>query len=172
MDRRTQTIEMVQAGESEREAIEKRLRYRVPEIRMALIREREPAKLVAIRTPEDTARFLEPLRFYESEHFVALHLSVLNEVTGFRICSHGTLTSSLVHPREIFKAAIVDNAHSLIVAHNHPAGSRTATGEDLATTRTLIESGRLLSIEVIDHLIITPKGGWTSIREDYGYLWD
>jgi DNA repair protein RadC len=156
----------------ERDRIEEQLRYRVPEIRLALIRERSVDKPVAIGGPVDAAQFLTPLRYESEEKFIALHLNAMNEVMGYRTVSHGTLSSSLVHPREVFKAAILDNAFGLIVAHNHPAGSRKPSIEDRMTTKQLIASGKLLGVPVIDHLIITPAGDWTSVREELPELWE
>jgi DNA repair protein RadC len=156
----------------EQRGIEEQLRYRVPEIRLALIRERRVDKPVAIARPGDAAQFLTPLRYESEEKFIALHLNAMNEVMGYRTVSHGTLSSSLVHPREVFKAAILDNAYGILVAHNHPGGSKKPSVEDRATTKQLVESGKLLGVPVIDHLIITPGGDWTSVREEQPELWD
>jgi DNA repair protein RadC len=89
---------------------------------------------------------------------VAFHLDCKSQVIGYQIISHGTLTSSLVHPREVFKAALLSNAHALIVAHNHPAGSLTPSPEDLEVTETLIKAGQLLQVSVIDHVIVSSNG--------------
>jgi DNA repair protein RadC len=106
------------------------------------------------------------------EHFVALHVNAKNEVTGYRLVSHGTVSSSLVHPRDVYKAALLDNAYAIIVAHNHPAGSKTPSQEDIDVTKTLIASGALLGVTLIDHLIISSRGGWSSLRETHSQLWD
>jgi DNA repair protein RadC len=83
----------------------------------------------------------------------------------------GTVSESLVHPREVFKAALLSNAYSIIVAHNHPGGSKTASSEDIETTKILIKAGDLMGVKVVDHIIVTADG-LTSLREDYNYLWD
>lgn len=88
------------------------------------------------------------------------------QVTGYHVVSHGTVSASLVHPREVFKAAILNNAVSVVVAHNHPAGSTDPSQEDLDTTRQLIAAGRLLGIEILDHLIVSFRGV-SSIRESH-----
>lgn len=75
----------------------------------------------------------------------------------------------MVHPREVFKGAILNNAHCVIVAHNHPSGSTRPSKEDLDTTRQLVECGELLGVPVSDHLIIGDSG--TSIREEFPELW-
>ncbi|MBZ0188604.1 MAG: hypothetical protein K8F91_20330 [Candidatus Obscuribacterales bacterium] len=104
------------------------------------------------------------------EHFVAYHLDSKNNVTGFQIVSHGTISASLVHPREVFKAALLSNSHALIVAHNHPGGSITPSREDLETTETLIKAGELMGVPLLDHVIVT-AGDLCSLRETHGYLW-
>lgn len=110
------------------------------------------------------------MRLYSEEHFVAFHLDAKNNVTGFQLVSHGTISASLVHPREVFKTAIISNSHSLIVAHNHPAGSIDPSREDLETTETLIEAGKLLGVPLLDHVIVTASD-LRSLRESHGYLW-
>lgn len=150
-------------------ALKKHLRYIVPELKLALIK--EPGKKpVSVSCPEDIEKFIEPMRLYSEEHFVAFHLDAKNNVTGFQLVSHGTISASLVHPREVFKAAIISNSHSLIVAHNHPAGSIDPSREDLETTETLIEAGKLLGVPLLDHVIVTASD-LRSLRESHGYLW-
>lgn len=151
------------------QALKKHLKYLVPEIRLALIKE-TGAKPVPINCPDDVEMFLEPLKLYAEEHFISLHLDAKNAVIGFHEVSHGTLSSSLVHMREVFKAALLANSHSLIVAHNHPAGSLSPSTEDLETTETLIKSGKLLGVSVLDHIIVS-SNGIASLRETHGYLW-
>jgi DNA repair protein RadC len=78
--------------------------------------------------------------------------------------SEGTLTSSLVHPREVFGPAVREAAAAVIVAHNHPSGDPEPSGEDLAVTRRLIEAGRILGVPVLDHVVIG-DGAFVSIRD-------
>lgn len=125
---------------------------------------------VVINSPDDVERMLAPLKHYAEEHFVSLHLDGRNQVVGYQIVSHGTLTAFLVHPREVFKAALVSNSHSLIVAHNHPAGSLKPSAEDIETTRTLIKAGKILGVSLLDHIVVSSKGT-TSIRETQPELW-
>jgi DNA repair protein RadC len=80
------------------------------------------------------------------------------------------VSASLVHPREVFKAALLANSTAIIVAHNHPSGSETPSLEDLETTKTLIAAGELLGVKVLDHVIVISTG-LTSLRESHGYLW-
>ncbi len=151
-------------------AIKKHLRYMIPQIKLALIRERDDDP-VPISTPEDLLPFLEPLRHAPEEYFVAFHLDVRNRVIGFAEVSHGTLSSSLVHPREVFKAAILSNSHAIIVAHNHPSGSTSPSDEDITTTRQLVSAGRIMGINLIDHLIVTDKE-LISIRQENRRLFE
>ena len=101
-------------------SLKKHLKYIVPEMRLALIKE-PGVKPQAVLGPDDLERFVEPLKHYAEEHFVSFHLNAKNEVVGFQIVSRGTVSASLVHPREVFKAALLANSYALIVAHNHPS---------------------------------------------------
>lgn len=104
------------------------------------------------------------------EHFVAFHLDAKHQVIGYHIVSHGTVSASLVHPREVFKAALLANSHAVLIAHNHPAGSLTPSPEDIEVTETLIKAGDLMGVKVIDHIIVS-SNGLSSLRETRGYLW-
>lgn len=150
-------------------ALKKHLRYIVPEMRLALIKEPGPNPL-PINTPDDLEKFVEPLRHYSEEYFIAFHLTARNEVCNYQVISHGSLSASLVHPREVFKGALIANSHAIIVAHNHPGGSLTPSREDLETTETLIKAGDLMGIKVIDHIIVSSNGLY-SLRENRPNLW-
>ncbi len=149
--------------------LKKHLKYIVPQMRLALIKE-PGGKPLPIGCPDDLERFVEPLKHYSEEHFVAFHLDARNHVIGYNIVSHGTISSSLVHPREVFKAALLANSHALIVAHNHPAGSLTPSNEDIEVTETLIKAGDLLGVKVMDHIIVS-SNGLCSLRETHYQLW-
>jgi len=98
------------------------------------------------------------------EKLIALHLDGKNEVVGYNIVSSGLLDRSLVHPRETFQAAILANAASIILAHNHPSGQLVPSGEDRTVTFRLRDAGKLLGIELVDHLIVT-RSGYYSFKE-------
>lgn len=99
----------------------------------------------------DTFGFLE----YETkEYFIALHLDGKNRILAVDICSVGSLNQSIVHPREVFKTALLSSAAAIILMHNHPSGDPTPSSEDLEVTRRLREAGALLGIKVLDHLVI------------------
>ena len=105
----------------------------------------------------------------DREMFVALLLSTKHYVNGIHTVSIGSLDGTIVHPREVFKAAIIANAQTIIVGHNHPSGDVTPSQEDCNVTNRLVASGKLLGIEVLDHLII--GDGRFSFRE-HGMLLD
>jgi DNA repair protein RadC len=151
-----------------------RLKYKLPRMRLCLVHERgQPRTLYAIRTPVDAAKLVEPLKHQPEEHFVSLHLNSRHEVIGLHEVSHGTLSASLVHPREVFKAALLANSHAILVCHNHPSGSTlNASPEDLETTRQLLSASKFLGISVLDHIIISPVHSPYSVREHYPHLWD
>ncbi|MGI6553442.1 MAG: RadC family protein [Bacillota bacterium] len=108
-----------------------------------------------IRSPEDVASLLmEKMRFLDREHFQVMTLNTKNQVLGIKTAFIGSLNSSIVHPREIFKEAIKRSAAALILVHNHPSGDPSPSPEDLDVTRRLQEAGRLLGIEILDHVII------------------
>ena len=152
--------------------LETRLKYRLPKIRLCLVNERHPYDMYVIRTPRDAEHLLDPLRHRAEEHFVSLHLNAKHEVIGIHEVSHGTLNSSLVHPREVFKAALLANTLAILVCHNHPSGSSlSATQEDLDVTKQLVDAGKLIGIPVLDHLVIGPVPGVFSIRENHPRLW-
>lgn len=149
--------------------LKKHLRYIVPQMRLVLIKEPGP-KPATVYSPEDLCKYVEPLKHYSEEHFVSFHLDVKNQVTGYHIVSHGTVSASLVHPREVFKAALLANSNSIIVAHNHPTGSLQPSEEDLNVTETLIKAGELMGVRLLDHVIVS-SNGTSSLRETHGYLW-
>jgi len=140
---------------SERHWLE-HVRYSIPQLRLYLVQENSLAQQpVTVRTPKDAAKLLEPLRRAPEEHFVAIHLNVRHEAIGVHEVSHGTLSASLVHPREVFKAALVANSFAIIVCHNHPSGSALVpSSEDFATTKQLLQAGKVLGVSLVDHLII------------------
>lgn len=108
-----------------------------------------------IRSPEDAAAYLmTDMASLNQEHFVALFLNVKNEVLHKQTLFIGSLNSSIVHPREIFREAVKRSAASIIVAHNHPSGNPSPSPEDIEVTKRLIEAGSIMGIEVLDHVII------------------
>lgn len=124
---------------------------------LKVVRERRPGygPASAIRTSAEVyAAFRARFEAADREEFLALFLDGKNRLQGFHVVSVGTLTTSLVHPREVFKAAILANAAALIVVHGHPSGDPTPSVEDRAITRRLKEAGELLGIGLLDHVVI------------------
>jgi DNA repair protein RadC len=102
----------------------------------------------------------------EQEHFLTVMLNSRNSVIGKEVVSIGSLDSSIVHPREVFKSPIKKSAASLVLVHNHPSGDPNPSDDDLAVTQRLIRSGMLLGIYVIDHVVVG-RGKYVSIRETW-----
>ncbi|MEK6959982.1 MAG: DNA repair protein RadC [Nanoarchaeota archaeon] len=116
-----------------------------------------------IKTAKDVFEHCSPkLSSSDREHFMILHLDTKNRVIKDEIVSVGALTGTIAHPREVFKSAIKESAHSVILVHNHPSGDPTPSDEDLKMTERLLEAGEILGIKVLDHVIIG-KGAWYSI---------
>ena len=124
----------------------------------------------ATRTPREVYQLLKDTAGLAQEAFTVLTLSTKYNVIDRHLITLGTLDASLVHPREIFRPAIVDGAAAIVLSHNHPSGDPTPSAEDIRITRQLVEAGRLLSIEVLDHVIIgrqkdPARDPFTSLRE-------
>lgn len=108
------------------------------------------------------------MRFLESadrEQFYVLHLTAKNQVIAMEQVAMGTLTNSLLHPREVFKAAIVSNSAQIILCHNHPSGNVQPSREDELITTRIIQAGEILGIEILDHVIIG-NGNYCSMKEE------
>ena len=122
-------------------------------------------KKAIIKFPRDIFPLLkEKIVNFHKEYFIVASLDNRNKVINISIISVGTLNSSLIHPRETFEAAIKNHAATIIICHNHPSGELEPSEDDLIVTQNLIKAGKLLGIEVSDHLIIT-KDGYLSFRE-------
>jgi DNA repair protein RadC len=124
----------------------------------------EDNNLPAINSARDAVAQLQELRTAKKENFVVLYLNARNQLIHKETISIGTISASLIHPREIFEPAIKNLASQIIVAHNHPSGDLSPSDEDIKVTKRLMAAGELLGIEVLDHLIIT-AAGFTSLKE-------
>jgi DNA repair protein RadC len=119
----------------------------------------------SLRAPALVHEWLAPeVRGLERETFHALFLDGKHRLQSSSCISVGTLTCSLVHPREVFGPALREGAAALIVAHNHPSGDPEPSAEDVSVTRRLIEVGRLVGIPLVDHVVLG-EGRWVSLRE-------
>lgn len=115
--------------------------------------------LKEIRGPDDVAAFVGPnLRKEQREHFLVLLLNARHEVMAKETVSVGSLNASIVHPREVFKAAVLASAATIVLVHNHPSGDPEPSEEDLSITKRLVEAGELLGISVLDHIVVASRG--------------
>ena len=120
--------------------------------------------LAPVRTARDAYRVLAPLaRGLDREHFWRLDLDSRRRLLGCELVSIGSLDASFAHPREVFKGALLANAHSIVVAHNHPSQDTRPSEADIRLTAQLMLAGELLQIELRDHLILSDDG-WSSVK--------
>lgn len=120
---------------------------------------------VQVRGPEDAANVLLPwIGRQEQEHFVVLYLNTRNHIVGRELLYKGTLNTSLARIAEVFRGAIRRNCMGIIVGHNHPSGDPSPSPEDIALTRRLVEAGKLMEVDVLDHFIVG-HGRFVSLRE-------
>ena len=144
----------------------------IPRYRLELVREKASRYDVddkRISTPEDARRILELMFQFEKqaeEIFAMLVLDTKNQIIGGFEVSRGSLNSSIVHPREVFKRAILVNASSIILAHNHPSGDVEPSHEDRVLTHRLQEGGKLLGTPIIDHIVCGTGGAYYSFKEE------
>ena len=126
----------------------------------------KPLEKIHLSCPQDVADFLMPrLRYAAKEQFVVILLNSKNKVIGTEVVSEGSLSSSIVHPREVYGPAILHHAAAIMVAHNHPSGDPKPSFEDEEVTRMLSRSGKVLGIPMIDHVIIG-DGNYYSFLEN------
>lgn len=123
-------------------------------------------KAELILSPEDVWQQLKDIRDHKKEHFVIFYLDTRNQEICRETISIGTLNESLVHPREVFEPAIRNSAAQIIIAHNHPSGNPDPSGEDIKITAKLVEAGKLLGIELFDHIIVTKEDFFSMAKEN------
>jgi len=129
----------------------------VSRVKVIVVAEEAHDERPRLSAPEDIAAlpFLKKeLLGSDREQFVCLHLNTKNALISWEVVSVGSLTASIVHPREVFKGAILANAASVILCHNHPSGEPTPSGADAGLTRRLVRAGEMVGIEVLDHVIL------------------
>ena len=136
--------------------MDSRSKVSVPIWKVQLVRDgKAKTALRTITNSADAAAIVIPkLAGADREHCLTVLLDTRNHVIGINTVSIGTVSASLVHPREVFKPAMLANASSLILAHNHPSGELEPSQQDVELTTRLLEAGRLVGIELVDHLII------------------
>lgn len=119
----------------------------------------------SIRSPQDGYELLKQfLGEVDREHFVVLCLDTKNQPTAIHTCHIGSLNASIVHPREVMKPAVLANAASIIVGHNHPSGRSEPSKEDIEVTKRLVEAGKIMGIELLDHIIVGEEE-YVSLKE-------
>ena len=118
------------------------------------------------RTPADAAGILADTATLAQEAFTVLTLDTKHHIIDRHLITLGLLDASLVHPREVFRTAIQDGAAAILVSHNHPSGDPTPSAEDIRITRQLVEAGKVLDVQVLDHVVIgRGEHPFTSLRE-------
>ena len=140
--------------------------YKIPRYRITMVKEGDlSVERKQIRSPQDVFNMVQGfLADADREYFLILTLSTKNSIMGVNVVSIGSLNSSLVHPREVFKLAILSNAAAVILVHNHPSGDPTFSNEDLEITRRLVEASKIIGIEILDHVVVG-DGCWVSFKE-------
>jgi DNA repair protein RadC len=119
-----------------------------------------------IRNAKDTYEYLNDMRSLPKEHFRGLYLNSHNQIIHDEVISIGTINTNIVHPREVFRPAIEYNAVAIVLAHNHPSNVPTPSTQDIEITKQLVSVGKLLGINILDHVVIT-KNTYMSIVTDY-----
>lgn len=126
---------------------------------------RDMQEAICISSPKDAYEYLRfEMEDLEQEQIRTINLDVKNRIISSQMIHHGTVGSAFVRIAEVFRPAIIDNASAIIVAHNHPSGSLDPSNEDVRLTNTLIDAGKLLDVEVLDHLVISNRG-FVSFKE-------
>lgn len=127
--------------------------------------DKEDNSLPVINSVHDVISQLQDIKTAKKEHFIALYINARNQLIRKETISIGTINASLVHPREIFKPAIDFLAVNVIIAHNHPSGDINPSEEDIELTERLKEAGKIMGVDVLDHIIVTPNG-YSSMKEN------
>jgi DNA repair protein RadC len=119
-----------------------------------------------VRSPKDVYTLMYPkMREQKKEKFITLYLDTKNQILKEETVSIGSLNASIVHPREVFKSALLESSASVIMIHNHPSGDPSPSREDILVTEKLVEGGKLLGIDVLDHIIIG-DGRYVSLKDE------
>ena len=128
--------------------------------------EKNPSGFTVIRNAADVYEYLGDMRALSKEQLRGLYLNSHNHIVHDEVISIGTVNSNLVHPREVFRPAIEYSAAAVILAHNHPSGISDPSDEDRRVTEQLVKAGKLIGIDVLDHVVIA-KDSWKSINANY-----
>jgi DNA repair protein RadC len=131
-------------------------------------------KTVCVKHPDDIYEAVKRYTKSKQEYFLVLTLSGAHEIISVHIASFGLVNRTIIHPREVFKHAIKDNAVRIVVCHNHPSNKVLPSPQDIEITELLVDAGELIGIPVLDHLIISKKGYYSfklegKMKKIYGY---
>ena len=144
--------------------------FEVVRIKQEIKESSAPFEMHSIRCPEDAQELAASyIADEDREVLLVMMLNTKNRVVGLHRAHVGSLNASVVHPREVMKCAILNNAASIIVSHQHPSGDPTPSREDIDITKRLAEAAKILGIELLDHVIVTHTGNHVSLKEK-GYL--
>lgn len=136
---------------------------------MYLVREGNNDEIIKIHAPSEVYELVkDELATADRETFLSVMFASRNILIGVETISIGSVEGTLITPRDVFKSAILANAVSIILCHNHPSGDLIPSKEDIETTKKLIDAGKLLGINVLDHLIVSSEG-YKSLREYYKF---
>ena len=128
--------------------------------------EKNTSGFTVIRSAKDAYEYLQDMHNLPKEHFRGLYLNSHNRIIHDSVISIGTINTNIVHPREVFRPAIEYNAAAIVLAHNHPSNIATPSAQDIAITKQLVDAGKIMGINVLDHVIIT-KSTYISINSNY-----
>ena len=143
--------------------------YKGIRCRVCLVREGTNTEVIKIHAPSEVYELVkDELASADREMFLSLMFASKNILIGVETISIGSVEGTIITPREVFKSAILANAVSIILCHNHPSGDLIPSKEDIATTKKLIDAGELLGIKVLDHLIVS-SDGYRSLKECYEF---
>ena len=143
--------------------------FEIVRIKQEVRENHDATEVYKVRSPRDCGMLAVDLIGSEDrEVLLVLCLNTKNDVVAIHRCHVGSLNSSIVHPREVFKSAILNNAASIIISHNHPSFNCSPSTEDIDVTKRIQEAGILLGIELLDHIIVTPST-FLSLKEK-GYM--
>lgn len=142
--------------------------YKPVEVGLMVLNESEATERIAI--PNEVAAICADLQKMAQEQFVVLTLNAKSRLIGRHMIALGTVSSTLVHPREVFRVAVLDAAMQIIVVHNHPSGDPSPSAQDIRITKKIVDAGKIMEIPVSDHVIIgrpdkSGSCGWLSLRE-------
>jgi DNA repair protein RadC len=158
------TFQLEQAGLSTKAAIALRAAFHFAE-RLHMQRLSQSEERPTINSPSDAILLVQyEMSGLEQEHLRVILLDTRNHVLAIEEIYHGSVNSSQVHIGEVFKPAIRRNAPAIIVVHNHPSGDPTPSPDDVAVTRALLQGGRLLDVDLLDHMVVG-QGRWVSLKE-------